>query len=163
MSAKSLKFFGPPTTKWRPFKISAKLNGNHLLMANTFKLHQHWIFDLIGYLKNAYYDQNLICQQQIQFVKKFSLRLTGCRKCYFLVFAFFIFPNFKWLVSKWISRVLMKFYYITNIFDLQIFDNETTVLLIFFFFFLKFAWKCILFLYYFYMKEILQPPFWWYI
>ena len=68
-------------------------------------------------------------------MKNFRLRLTGRRKCYFLVFAFFIFPYFKWLVSKWISRVLMKFYYITNIFDLQIFDNETAVLLFYFLFF----------------------------
>ena len=32
----------------------------------------------------------------------------------------------------WISRVLMKFYYVTNIFDLHIFDNETSGLLEFF-------------------------------
>ena len=47
MSAKSLKFFGPPTTKWRPCKIFAKLNGNHLLMANIFKLHKYQTFGLI--------------------------------------------------------------------------------------------------------------------
>ena len=29
---------------------------------------------------------------------------------------------------QWISKVLMKFYLIRNIFDLQIFDNETTAL-----------------------------------
>ena len=32
------KFFGPPTTKWRPCKVFAKLNGNHLLMANTSRI-----------------------------------------------------------------------------------------------------------------------------
>ena len=47
MSAKSLKFFGPPTTKWRPCKIFAKLNGNHLLMANIFKLHEYQTFGLM--------------------------------------------------------------------------------------------------------------------
>ena len=47
MSAKSLKFFGPPTTKWRPCKIFAKLNGNHLLMVIIFKLHQYQTFSLM--------------------------------------------------------------------------------------------------------------------
>ena len=35
---KSLKFFDPPTTKWRSFKFFAKLNGNHILMTNLSKL-----------------------------------------------------------------------------------------------------------------------------
>ena len=39
--------FGPPTTKWRPCKIFAKLNGNHLLMANIFKLHKYQTFGLV--------------------------------------------------------------------------------------------------------------------
>ena len=47
MFAKSLKFFGPPTTKWRSCKIFAKLNGNHLLMANIFKLHEYQTFGLM--------------------------------------------------------------------------------------------------------------------
>ena len=47
MSAKSLKIFGLPTTKWWPCKIFAKLNGNHLLMANIFKLHEYQTFGLM--------------------------------------------------------------------------------------------------------------------
>ena len=47
MSAKSLKFFGPPTKKWRLCKIFAKLNGNHLLMANILKLHEYQTFGLM--------------------------------------------------------------------------------------------------------------------
>ena len=47
MSAKSLKFFGPPTTKWWPCKIFAKLNRNHFLMANIFKPHEYQTFGLI--------------------------------------------------------------------------------------------------------------------
>ena len=47
MSAKSLKFFGPPTTKWWPCKIFGKLNGNHLLMANTFKFYEYQTFGLM--------------------------------------------------------------------------------------------------------------------
>ena len=56
----------------------------------------------------------------------------------FLIFALFIFPNFKWLLSRilwknhpflqWISRVLMKFY-VLNIFDLHTLDKETPALL----------------------------------
>ena len=33
-------------------------------------------------------------------MKKFGLQLTGCWKCYFSIFAFFIFPYFKWLLPK---------------------------------------------------------------
>ena len=47
MSAKRLKLFGPPTTKWRPCKVFAKLNENHLLMANIFKLHEYQTFGLM--------------------------------------------------------------------------------------------------------------------
>ena len=63
-------------------------------------------------------------------MEKFGLRLTGRRKCYFSIFAFSLFPNFKWLLSKifqWISRFLSNFYYVKNIFDLQIFENEISV------------------------------------
>ena len=59
-------------------------------------------------------------------------REAGRRTCYFLIFAFSLFPNFKWLSSKilyWISSVYRKFYYVTNIFDLHIFDKETVALL----------------------------------
>ena len=47
MSAKSFKLFGPPTTKWWSCKVFAKLNGNHLLMANIFKLHEYKTFGLM--------------------------------------------------------------------------------------------------------------------
>ena len=56
-------------------------------------------------------------------MKKFGLRLTGRRKCYFSIFAFCLFPNFKWLLS-WNSIVLSKFYCVTNMFDLHIIENE---------------------------------------
>ena len=42
-----VKFFDPPTTKWQPCKIFAKLNGNHLLVANIFKLHEYQKFRLM--------------------------------------------------------------------------------------------------------------------
>ena len=47
MPAKSLNFFGPLTTKWRPCKMFVKLNGKHLLMANIFKLHEYQRFALM--------------------------------------------------------------------------------------------------------------------
>ena len=47
MSAKSLKLFSPPTTKRQPCKVFAKLNGNHLLMASIFKLHEYQTFGLM--------------------------------------------------------------------------------------------------------------------
>ena len=43
----SFKFFDPPTTKWRSFKFFAKLNGNHILMANFSKLRKYQKFVLI--------------------------------------------------------------------------------------------------------------------
>ena len=68
-------------------------------------------------------------------MEKFGLRLTDHPKCYFSIFAFSFFPNFKWLLSKflsWISRVFSNFYYVTNIFDRYIFENETVAILNFF-------------------------------
>ena len=53
-------------------------------------------------------------------MKKFGFRL---------IFGFSVYPNFKWLLSKIFSRVLSNFYYVTNIFDLHIFDNETAAFL----------------------------------
>ena len=64
----------------------------------------------------------------------------------FLPFSFFHFQMtiVKNLLEKlaffeWISKVLMKFYFLTNIFHPQIFDNESTALL-------KLARRCILFI-----------------
>ena len=42
-----IREIGSPTTKWRPRKIFAKLNGNHLSLANIFKLHKHQTFGLM--------------------------------------------------------------------------------------------------------------------
>ena len=52
-------FFGPPTAKWRPCKIFAKLIGNYLLIANIFEFHED---KDIWFNENAQYVQNLICQ-----------------------------------------------------------------------------------------------------
>ena len=43
----SFKFFDPPTTKRRTFKFFAKLNGNHILMANFSKFRKYQTFGVI--------------------------------------------------------------------------------------------------------------------
>ena len=43
----SFKFFDSPTTKWRSFKFFAKLNGNHILMANFSKFRKYQTFGVI--------------------------------------------------------------------------------------------------------------------
>ena len=44
---KKYEGFAPPTAKWRSCKLFAELNGNHLLMANIFKLHAYQTFGLM--------------------------------------------------------------------------------------------------------------------
>ena len=74
-------------------------------------------------------------------MKSFGLRLTGCRKWYFLIFAFSIFSKFQMTVVKYLMakpsffimdfevsyEVLLRQKYF--ILDLHTFDNETTALL----------------------------------
>ena len=63
---KSSKFFGPPTTKWRPCKFFVNLNGNHFLMAKSFKLHKYQTFGLSKYIIWAKSDlpiRNLVFQK----------------------------------------------------------------------------------------------------
>ena len=47
MFVEHFKFFDPPTTKWRPVKCFAKLNGNYILMAAFSKLRKYQTFALI--------------------------------------------------------------------------------------------------------------------
>ena len=70
-------------------------------------------------------------------------------KMLFLTFCLFPLPKFLKTIVKnhiMILRFLRNFYYVTNIFDLHIFENEMAVLLIFLF---QFARICILVLYFF--------------
>ena len=124
ISGTSWKFFCTPTTKCRPCNIFAALNGNHLLMANVFKL---------------------------QFVKRFGLLLMGCRKCsfsdfyfYFCKFQMMIFKNLMEKSSVFIMdfecsyEVLLHHKYFLIYIP---FDNETIAILIFFFLiFANFKW-----------------------
>ena len=66
-------------------------------------------------------------------MKKFDLGLMGYRKRFFFNFCFFHFSKFQMTIVKnlmekpsffkWVSRVLIKLHYVTNIFDLHTFDN----------------------------------------
>ena len=69
-----MKFVGPPTTKWRPFKFFSKSNGNHLLMANIFKLHE---FQTFGILSDISFDRGF------QKIVPSSLLLLSCA-CYYV-------------------------------------------------------------------------------
>ena len=161
ISGKCLTFFGPTTTKWRPCKIFTKLNGNHLLMANIFKLHnirhfvllKTYITDKIWFAK-----VNLVCEKVWFTINELSKIL------------FFNFSKFQMIVVKNIMKnpaifimafevsceVLLRQKYFWSPHFCQWNDNT-------FNFFLKCPWKWILFLYFFYLNEILQPHFWWYI
>ena len=111
--------------------------GSTSLFSNWFhflilKLHEYRTFGLI----------KMHNMRKIWFLNnKFSLwkslvTINGLSKMlfcnlYLLIFTSFP-PNFKWLLSKileWISRVLSKFHYVINIFDLHIFENETAAFL----------------------------------
>ena len=71
-------------------------------------------------------------------MEKLCLRLPGRRTYNFWNSDFLIFPTFKQIllrilwknfqVSKYILKVLIKFYRFTNIYDLKFFGNETTAL-----------------------------------
>ena len=103
---KSLNFFALPTTKWLSCKIFERLNGNHLLTANIIKLHKYQTFGLLKMhnMSKIWFTNNKfsLCKdiKYSWFVQKFCLQLTGCRKCYFLIFSFFHFSDFKKLLSK---------------------------------------------------------------
>ena len=74
-------------------------------------------------------------------MKKLCSRLPGHQTYNFWNSDFLIFPTFKPLlskillknfqVSKYVLKVLIKFYRVTNICDLKLIDNETTAVLIF--------------------------------
>ena len=88
MSAKSLNLFGPSTTKWRPCKVFATLNENHLLMANIFKFHESQIFGLmIMHMFKIRFACNIFGLWKGWFTINAILHYFTL-KCYFLLFAF---------------------------------------------------------------------------
>ena len=81
--------FGPRTTKWCPCKIFAKLNGNHLLMANISKLHKHKTFGLMK-MHNMYKSDLPITYSVYG---KVWFTMNGSSKMLF--FSFCLFPFFQ--------------------------------------------------------------------
>ena len=91
-------------------------------------------------------------------MKKFGLRLTGRRIWYFLIFAFSLYPNVKWQLSKsyngfWGFLVISR---ASQIFLIYIF---VTVKRRQFWFFFKFARICISFLYFFQNERKIRTSF----
>ena len=133
-----MKFFGPPTTIWRPCNIFGKLNENYLLMANIFKLYKCQTFVLLKMhnMRKIWFPNN-----------KFSLWKSSvynkrvAENAIFIYLFFFHFSKFQMTIAKnlmkknpflrWISRVV-KFCYVLIVFDIHTFDNETTAFLKFF-------------------------------
>ena len=93
----SLKFFGPSTTKWRSYKVFAKLNGNHLLMTNIFKLHKCQTFGLLKML-----NMSKICE-------KACFTIIGLSKMLSFNFCFFLFSKFQMDIVKNVMELPSSF------------------------------------------------------
>ena len=71
-----LKVFWCTTRKWWPWKMFVKLNRNHLLMANIFKLHEYQAFGLM----------NMHNRCKIWFANKIFSLLRWNKKVFFMIF-----------------------------------------------------------------------------
>ena len=100
----SFKFFDPPTTKWYTFKLFAKLNGNHIVMANFSKFYNYQTFGLIV-LHNL--SKGQLGDRILKLWKWLCLRLPGRRTYNFWNSDFLIFPIFK-RFSNFFSRFQNK-------------------------------------------------------
>ena len=100
----SLKFFSLVITKWGTFKLYAKFNENYILMTNIFKLHSYLIYWKC--IRQAKSELSIIHSVS----EKVCFTINGSSKCYILIVIFFIFPNFKLILSKilWKSTLLYK-------------------------------------------------------
>ena len=150
-----MKCFGPATKKVRPCKLFAKLKGNHLLMDNIFtnkffKLHKHQTFGVLEMHNMSKSDTriiNSVCDSSSVIQAWFTV--NGLSKMLFFDFCLFQFFKFQTTIAKNVEKTILfcngfwvlfvKFYYVTNIFDLHTFHNEATALLNF----LKFPRKCV--------------------
>ena len=126
----------PPQNGGRqPCKVFAKFNGNHLLMANIFKLYEYQTFGLlemhsmckIWFANNIFilwkrlvYDWRVVENAIFYFLPFPFTKISkdSCQKSYNGIWAFLVICTNA-----------------TNISDLHIFENETAALLFFFFFF----------------------------
>ena len=82
MFGESFKFFDPPTTKRRSFSFFAKLNGNHILMANFSRFRKCQTFGLIelhnvskGQLADRIFKLWKSCVYDYRFVKRTTFEI----------------------------------------------------------------------------------------
>ena len=129
MFGESFKFFDPPTTKWRSFKFFAKLNGNHILMANFSKFRKYQTFGLIelhnlskGQLADRIFKLWKSCVDDYRVVEHTAFEILTS---YFLNLQ-------KTFVKSFFLKLPIKFYRFSNIYDLEFLDNEATALRLFF-------------------------------
>ena len=95
----SLTFdFDSPSTKWQSFNFFAKLNGNHIFMANFPKLCKYQTFDLIK-LHNL---SKVKLADRIFKLWKAVYTITGSSNIHSLKFD--IFPTFKRLLPKFLRK-----------------------------------------------------------
>ena len=81
MSDKSLKFFCPPTRKWRPYQI---------LMANIFKLHEYQTFGLMKMhkLNKIWFAINKFSLWKVWFTANWPSKILFFNICLFHFFEF---------------------------------------------------------------------------
>ena len=96
MIGENFKFFDPPTTKRRPFKFFAKLNVNHILMANFSRLLKYQAFSLTE-LHNFSKVSQLV---EYSTHKKTAFTITGPSNIQLLKFWLVNFPNFQTTFAK---------------------------------------------------------------
>ena len=128
-----MKFFGPPTTIWRPWIVFGKFNENYLLMANIFKLYKCQTFVLLKMhnMRKIWFLNNKF---SLWISSVYNKRVVENAIFNFFFFFFFHFSKFQMTIAKnlmkknpflrWISRVV-KFCYVLIVFDIHTFDNET--------------------------------------
>ena len=103
-----MKVFGPPTTKWRPCEFFVKLNGNHLWMANIFKLHKYQKFALMKMQNRAKSDLPIInsVYEKVWFTNNrpfifFQILNDYCQKSYGITI---LFHSGFWMVFEVLLR-----------------------------------------------------------
>ena len=98
-------FLAHPPQNDGPVIFFVKLNGNHVLMANIFRLYKlrHLVYwKCIIWAKSDLLIIKSVCE-------KVWFTINGLSKMLFHFIAFFIFPNFKWLLSKLLQKNLPFF------------------------------------------------------
>ena len=97
---RSLMFFCPPTTEWRPCKFLwnwTETIFQWLIFSNFTNIRHLVYWKCIIWAKSDLLIINSVCE-------KVCFRIDGMSKMLFHFTALFIFPNFKWLLSKLLRK-----------------------------------------------------------